>query len=57
MILIAIPFPKLQTVKDFVRPHSKKLRVRTHFEKQHVKRSQTIVKSAWEYLHHIILSL
>ena len=46
MIFIAIAFPKLQTVKDSVRPLSKKRRFRTPFESQHVKGHQTFVKSS-----------
>ena len=46
MIFIGIVFTKLQTVKDLVRPLSKKRRFRTPFESQHVKGPQTIVKSA-----------
>ena len=57
IILIAIAFPKIQTVKDFVRPHSKKRRVRTPFESQHVKGSQTLVKFVWEYFYQILLTL
>ena len=57
MIFIAIAFPKLQTVKDLVRPLSKKCRFRTPFESQHVKGPQTFVKSAREHFHHIISSL
>ena len=39
---------KLQTLKDFVRPLSKKHCLRTSFESQHVKGSQRLVKSLWE---------
>ena len=46
MIVIATSFQKLQTVKDFVRAISKKHRFRTPFDSQHVKGSQTVVKSA-----------
>ena len=46
MILIANLFFKLQTVKDLVRPLSKKQCFRTPFESQHVKGCQTVVKSA-----------
>ena len=46
MIVIATLFRKLQTVKDLVRPLSKKHRFRTPFDSQHVKGSQTLVKSA-----------
>ena len=47
-IVIANVFPKLQTVKDLVRPLSKKRCLRTSFESQHVKGSQTLPKNAWE---------
>ena len=45
MIVIPTFFQKLQTVKDLVKPLSKKHRFRTTFDSQHVKRSQTLVKS------------
>ena len=45
-ILTANLFPKLQTVKDLFRPLSKKRRFRTPFHSQHVKGSQTLMKSA-----------
>ena len=44
MIVIPTFFQKLQTVKDLVRPLSKKQRFRTPFDGQHVKGSQTLVK-------------
>ena len=44
MIFIAIAFPKLQTVTDFVRQISKKRPFSTPFESQHVKGPKTIVK-------------
>ena len=47
MIVIANVFPKLQTVKDLVRPLTEKRRVITSFDSQHVIRSQTLVKSSW----------
>ena len=56
-IVAAIAFPKLQTVKDLVRQLSKNRCFRTSFDSQHVKRSQTIVKSAWEHFYHIFPSL
>ena len=56
-IVIANIFPKLQTVKDFVRPISKKRSFRISFHSQHVKGSQTLVKSAWEPFYHIFSSL
>ena len=37
-------FRKLQTVKDLVRPLSKKHRFRTPVESEHVKGSQTLGK-------------
>ena len=45
MIGVATLLGKLQGVKDFVRPLSKKHRFRTPFDSQHVKGSQTLVKS------------
>ena len=45
MIVIATLFRKLQTVKDLVRPLSKKHRFRAPFDSQHVKGSHTLVKS------------
>ena len=56
-IVIANVFPKLQTLKYLVRPLSKKLRLRTSFESQHVKGLQTLVKSAWERFYRIFSSL
>ena len=44
MTFIAIAFPKLQTVKDFLRPLSKKRCIRTPFENQHGKGLQTFVE-------------
>ena len=49
--IIAYVFPKLQNVKDLVRPLSKKQCLRTSLESQHVKASETIVKSAWEHFY------
>ena len=46
MILIATSFRKLQSVKDLVRPLSKKHRLRTPFDSQHVKGYQILLKSA-----------
>ena len=53
MIFIATLFKKLQTVKDFFTPLSKKHRLRTPLDSQHVKGSQTLGKSGGEYFHHI----
>ena len=57
MIVIANVFPKLETVTDVVRPISKKRRFRTSFDIQHVKTSQTLVKSARKHFYHIFSSL
>ena len=46
MIVIATLVRKLQTVKELVRPLSKKHRFRGPFQSQHLKVSQTLVKSA-----------
>ena len=46
MIVIATLFRKLQTLKDSFTPVSKKHRFRATFEIQHVKESQTLVKSS-----------
>ena len=43
-IVIANAFSILQTVKDLLRPRSKKRRFRTPFDSQHVKGFQTLVK-------------
>ena len=53
---IAIVFPKLQTVKNFVRPLCKK-RFGARFDSQHVKLSQLRVKSPSEHFHHVFSSL
>ena len=46
MIAIATLFRKLQTVKDLVRPLSKKHHFRTPFDSQQVKGFQSLLKSA-----------
>ena len=56
-IVIANVFPKLQTVKDLVRPLSKNHRFRTSFKSQHVKGSQTLKKSAREHFYQIFSSM
>ena len=53
MIVIATLLRNLQAVKDLVRPLSKKYRLRTPFDSEDVKRSETLVKSASEHFHHI----
>ena len=45
MIVIATLFRKLENVKDLARPLSKKHLFRTPFDSEHVKVSQTLVKS------------
>ena len=45
MMVLANLLRKLQTVKDLVRPLSKKQCFRTAFDSQHVKGCQTLVKS------------
>ena len=57
MIVIANVFPQLKTVKNLVRPLFKKRRFRTSFDSQHVKGSQTLVKSSWQHFYHIFTSL
>ena len=44
-MVIAIVFPKLETVKIFVRPLSKKHPFRKGFDHQHVKVSQILSES------------
>ena len=56
-IVIANIFPKLETVKGLVRALSKKRCLRTYFESEHVKWSQTLVKSVLENFYHIFSSL
>ena len=46
MTFIANSFPKLQTVKDLVRPRPKKCHFKTTFDSQHGKVIQTLAKSA-----------
>ena len=46
MMVIANVFPRFQTVKDLLRPLSKKHPFRTSFNSEHAKVSQTLVKSA-----------
>ena len=56
MIVIANLLPKLQTVKDFVRPLSKNLCLRRSFDSQYFKEYQTLVRSTWEHYCHIFSS-
>ena len=55
--LIAYVFPNFRTAKDVVMQMSKKPRFRTPFDSQHVKGSQTLVKSAWHQFYHIFSPL
>ena len=48
IVVIANVFPRLKTVKDLVKPLSKNHHFRRSFGSQHVKGSQTLVKSSWE---------
>ena len=54
MIAIAYVFPKLQTVKIFVRIMSQEHRFRTGLVSQHVKATQLLPKSPWERLYHVL---
>ena len=56
-IFTANVFLILQTVKDLVRPLPRNRRFRTSFESQHVKASETLVKSAWEHFYRTFSSL
>ena len=53
MIVIATLFRKFENVKDWARPLSKKHLFRTPFDSEHVKVSQTLVKSVWEHFLYI----
>ena len=56
-IVIAHLFPKLATLRGLVTPLTIQRRLKTSFDRQHVKRYQTLVKSSWEHFHHIFASL
>ena len=56
MIVIANVFPKLQTLKIFVRKLSQEHRFRTGFGSQHVKASQLLPKSPRKRFCHALLS-
>ena len=53
-VMIANIFPKLNTVKDLVKPLPRKHRFRTSYNSQGVNGCQTFLKSAWE---HILITL
>ena len=54
MMVIPNVFPKLQTVKNFVRQLCKKRRFGTRFNTQHDKVSQILVKSPWEWFYQVL---
>ena len=56
MIVIDNVFPKLQTVKIFVRKLPEEHCFRKGFGSQHVKASQMLAKFPWEPLYHVFLS-
>ena len=53
MITMPTFFQKLQNVKEFVRPLFKQHQFRNPFDSQHIKGSQTVVKSASEHFYQI----
>ena len=59
MTLIAEIFPRLPTPKNMVTVTSicKKSRFKVSFGTQHGKRTQTLLKLAWQHLYHIYWSL
>ena len=57
MIVIATLFRKSQILTDLNRPLFKNHRFRNSFDNQHVKGSQSLVKSGSEHFHHIFSSL
>ena len=57
MIVIPILFRKLLTMKDLLKPLSKKHRSRKPFDSEHVKLSQFLVKCALNHFHVVFSSL
>ena len=55
-MVIANVLPKLQNVKNFVRPFCRKRHWRTRFDSQHVKVSQILAISQWERFYHVLSS-
>ena len=55
-IILFFKMLKLQTVKVSLKLLSKNCRFRTLFESQHVERSQTFAKGAWEHFSHLFSS-
>ena len=56
MMVIANVFPKLQTVKNFVRPLCEKRRFGKPLEKENLKVSKTIAEYPWEIFYHFFSS-
>ena len=56
VMVIANVFPKLQTVKNFVRPLCKKRCFGTRFDTHHDKVSQILAKSPWDCFYHVFSS-
>ena len=57
MIEIPNVFPKLLTIKDLVKPRSRKRHFRTSFDTQRVNVRETLVESKWQHFYHIFWSL
>ena len=57
MIGIAYVFPKLQTVKGFVKPLLRKRRLRVSFDSQRVNGWQSLVIFVWGHFDHLFWSL
>ena len=57
LTLIVCVFSKLETWKDVVSQISKNLHLRTPFDSQHVKGTQTLPKSARQHFYHIFSRL
>ena len=55
--LVAEVFPKLRSPKNMVTSMSKNSSYKASFAKQHGKRTQRLLKFAWQHLYHIYLSL
>ena len=53
MALIADLFPKLRTPENVVRYMSKKSRFKRHFDREHGKRVQTLLRSERQHRYHI----
>ena len=56
MMVIANVFPKLQTVKNFVRPLCENPRFGTRFDSEHVKVSRILAKCLSEHFYHVFVS-